>query len=752
MTNHEPDFALSAEVFAHDKDARAVTDLGWPQGGVCSVSRDNTIQLLTKDDSNTLKSVVMLPGHEGSSMGVSSVMRVPPGKCATFPEGALVTGGYDNSVVIWANPTPSMNATQVQKYVGHSSSVTSLSMTNTGYVISGSVDKTVRVWKSASEVMELKGHEHIVWAVLGLDNGDIVSGSADRSIVIWHQGNIKKRITEHTDAVRGLANVPGVGFLSCSNDCTVRLWTYDGLCMRNLSGHAGFIYCVSVLSTGEFLSCAEDGTCKVWKDTACVQTLQHPCGIWGVVGLENGDICTGSQDGAVRLWTRSKDRMASDESIAQYNQKLLEIAAARSQAKGGSVGDLNVDSLPGPEALDVPGDKEGKILMLRNAQGQPELYVWKMAERRWNKEGDIVNAVEQGNTIRGKQYDYVFNVEMEGFKRKIGFNNGENPYAAATRFCTENDLPEEFIDQIVTFIIQNTPQQQPAYDPYNPSRYTGYTGATAQAPIRPKKPVHYFPQLTALTFPAAKLDAVHKKLVQLNAEAGAMALSTPEADIVNGLFQKLAKKQVSLEPQEVAVLKKLLEWPSNKRFPGIDICRLLALHENVAQLVVNSIGNDSADIFNWIAAAGVKSDFAACQMLGFRFFVNLFKCSATAQALLSNAESLLECAADCVSASNRNLRLAVTTLLLNFSVLFLKHPSDIKVQCLAIVVEVLQSESDPEIIFRALVALGTLLHNDEETSSLTTDLGVPDILNKHAKSSTSKVAACTKSLKSTYNK
>lgn len=78
----------------------------------------------------------------------------------------------------------------------------------------------------------MKGHEHAVWAVLGLPNGDIVTGSADSTIKIWRGavGAMKciKTLHEHKDCVRGLALIPGIGFVSCSNDETLIVWSMNG--------------------------------------------------------------------------------------------------------------------------------------------------------------------------------------------------------------------------------------------------------------------------------------------------------------------------------------------------------------------------------------------------------------------------------------------------------------------------------------------------------------------------------------------
>lgn len=53
-----------------------------------------------------------------------------------------------------------------------------------GMFVSGSWDKTVRVWKNKTCTHTLRGHTLAVWGVCILSNGDIVSGAADKLIKV----------------------------------------------------------------------------------------------------------------------------------------------------------------------------------------------------------------------------------------------------------------------------------------------------------------------------------------------------------------------------------------------------------------------------------------------------------------------------------------------------------------------------------------------------------------------------------------
>lgn len=53
-----------------------------------------------------------------------------------------------------------------------------------GTIVSGSWDKSVRVWHKGACVTALAGHTLAVWAVCVLPNGDIISAAADKLIKV----------------------------------------------------------------------------------------------------------------------------------------------------------------------------------------------------------------------------------------------------------------------------------------------------------------------------------------------------------------------------------------------------------------------------------------------------------------------------------------------------------------------------------------------------------------------------------------
>lgn len=156
-------------------------------------------------------------------------------------------------------------------------------------------------------VYELKGHSQNVLCILALSNGLVVTGSGDGAIKIWENGKEIHNITAHSckylrifidylriACVRSLKELPGIGFISSSNDGTVKTWTLQGDCIGQIQAHNTLVYSVDTTSSGEFLTASEDKTVKVWSGDSLIQTIEHPGCVWQVVVLPNGDIAVSS--------------------------------------------------------------------------------------------------------------------------------------------------------------------------------------------------------------------------------------------------------------------------------------------------------------------------------------------------------------------------------------------------------------------------------------------------------------------------
>lgn len=173
-----------------------------------------------------------------------------------------------------------------------------------------------------------------------------------------------------------------------------------------------------------------------------------------MAGLENGDVVTGCADGIARVWSARPEAALPADQLAAYQAKVTNVPIAKyapfsyvpcvvcrarvvcvccvsshrsylTYSKRGSIGDLNVEKLPGREALETPGRTEGDRLMVRNGN-TVEVYLWDSAQSQWTKFGEVVDAASTpAKSLQdGREYDYVFDVDLgDGLPaRKLGYN------------------------------------------------------------------------------------------------------------------------------------------------------------------------------------------------------------------------------------------------------------------------------------------------------------------------------------------
>jgi len=103
-------------------------------------------------------------------------------------------------------------------FLGHTNAVYSVAFSSDGRrIVSGSWDKTLKVWDAATgqETLTLRGHTDLVRGVaFSPDGRQIVSGSDDKTLKIWDAatGREVRTLRGHKDGVRSLGVRPSIAF------------------------------------------------------------------------------------------------------------------------------------------------------------------------------------------------------------------------------------------------------------------------------------------------------------------------------------------------------------------------------------------------------------------------------------------------------------------------------------------------------------------------------------------------------------
>ncbi|KAM8962208.1 phospholipase A-2-activating protein [Pelodytes ibericus] len=768
-------YRLSCSIPGHELDVRGVARCPLPSGeGFVSVSRDRSSRLWVPNSPN--RGFIQAHRMSGHTNFVSCVCIIPPSE--TYPRGLIATGGNDHNICVFS--LDGTNPLYVLK--GHKNTVCSLSSGKFGTLLSGSWDTTGKVWLNEKCMMTLQGHTAAVWAVKILpEQGLMLTGSADKSIKLWKAGRCEKTYVGHEDCVRGLASLSETEFLSCANDASVRRWHITGECLQVYYGHTNYIYSICLFpNSQDFVTTSEDRTVRIWRKGECSQTIPLPAqSVWCCCVLDNGDIVAGASDGIIRVFTESQDRTASLEEIQIFED---ELAKSTIDPKTGDLGDIKIEELPGKEHLTEPGTKDGQTRLI-NVDGKVEAYHWSATELRWMKIGDVVGssgATQQTSgkvLFEGKEYDYVFTIDVNesGPSFKLPYNISEDPWHVAHDFLQKNDLNPMFLDQVAKFIIDNTGQQPTvstetgfadpftgggryipgsssslpsAADPFTGgSRYVPgstsqsiypagtadpFTGRNAYRSSSAQSPNVYFPKKEPVTFDQANPAQILAKLKELN-DSAPEEQKMPEEDLMR--LEKLLTLAVN-PSEEVATAQQLdtlwraINWPEEIVFPALDVLRLSIKHPTVNEMFCND--KEGSQFSNYLFKLMHPGGRHANQLLALRTLCNSFSYKPGTQLMMSQRDTVITKAIELKAVSNKNIHVALATLLLNYAIC-LHKVSDLegKAQCLSAISTVIEVVQDLEASFRLLVALGTLISDDANAVQLAKSLGISSQIKKY---------------------
>jgi WD40 repeat protein len=144
---------------------------------------------------------------------------------------------------------------------GHTDVIVGLSFSPDGNrLISGSADKTVRIWNVRTQQIlhVLKGHTDFIYAVAFSPDGSIaVTGSYDNTLKLWNakSGSLIKTLKGHTNKIKSVAFTPnGKYILSGGFDNTIRMWDgRDGRFIKVLASQNRPVLSISITPNSRYV-------------------------------------------------------------------------------------------------------------------------------------------------------------------------------------------------------------------------------------------------------------------------------------------------------------------------------------------------------------------------------------------------------------------------------------------------------------------------------------------------------------------
>jgi WD40 repeat protein len=260
------DGALKYTLTGHDKD---VYGLAFSPDGrrLASGAHDDLIKVW---DTQQGREILTLAGHTDRVNGV-----------AWSPDGGrIASAGWDSTVRLWDAQTGEL----IQTLEGHSDGVLCVAFSLDGnQVASGSADRSIRVWdvQSGECLHTLEGHTGWAFTLCYAANGDLITGGVDKTIRVWDATTkAEKHVIEnaHRNWIRAVAYLhdnSGGEVVSGSDDRTVKVWSLaTGQLVESLVAHADWVSALAA-APGMFVSGSEDTTVRIW-DRVGVQTERTP--------------------------------------------------------------------------------------------------------------------------------------------------------------------------------------------------------------------------------------------------------------------------------------------------------------------------------------------------------------------------------------------------------------------------------------------------------------------------------------------
>lgn len=717
------------------------------QGLIVTGGHDNLILVWTLD---TLEPVHRLEGHTGA------VCSLIAGKF-----GTLLSGSWDKTACVW------IGSKCMMKLQGHEAAVWAVQMMpEHGLMLTGSADKTIKMWKAGTCQRTFTGHTDCVRSLAILSAVEFLSSSNDSTIRRWMStGECLQVYTGHTSFIYSIAALPDEGgnFVSVGEDRTLRIWK-DGNCSQVIRLPAQSVWSVTCLNNGDIVTGSSDGIARVFTASAervasdeelqlfDAEVASHAIPAEAASG-QLGDVKLEDLPGPEAL-LRPGNNSGQTKLIRRGN--IIEChqwngMESKWDKIGEVVGSAGTEGAARQTQKQMYNGKEYDFVFdVEIQEGAPRMKLpYNLTDDPWMAAHQFLERNDLSQMFLDQVVDFIL-------KNTKGVTIGQQTPTAGDPFTGAG-----------RFIPATAPSQAPvsnfsvgggAVDPftgggsYRPSYSTQqtnvggvdpFTGASSyrsgQAGNQLSSPSKsstvsqnpYFPKTSFISFDNANVAAIAGKLKEFNdsLQEDPLQLGDDELKNLMEFLEDVANVDKSRSPkvEHLPSLIKTLKWPLKVLFPALDVLRLAVRFPSITKLCCSESEGDN--LAAKLLSCTRDDNPQANVLLSFRIFSNLFLSDEGSALAMRHREKIVEHLIPWCKCSNKNIRISLCTVLLNFSVLLRKHPDfEAKTQCLSALAGILESDTDNEARFRSLVAVGTLIWGDSDALSLAQSLGIQSSL------------------------
>ncbi len=233
----------------------------------------------------------------------------------------VVSGSNDKTIKVWDIAT----GQEIRTLSGHTDSVNAIAISHDDqYVVSVSSDKTIKVWLLATgeEIRTLSGYSYWVFTIAISHDDTCVFSASDYTVEVWllATGEEICTLSDHIDRVNGIAisRVEDIAIsheddkyvVSGFRDNTIKVCSIiaPGEEICTLSGHTDSVDAIAISHDDQYVvSGSRDNTIKVWD----IATGEEICTLSGhsdwvlAIAISHKDryVVSGSKDNTIKIWS-----------------------------------------------------------------------------------------------------------------------------------------------------------------------------------------------------------------------------------------------------------------------------------------------------------------------------------------------------------------------------------------------------------------------------------------------------------------